>query len=259
MKEKNTAALMALFGGVFGVHKFYLNEAPSGVFYVFLFLMTRSFFPVSLLLGVVDAIRLFSMSTQEFDAKYNKRALQRRGRQQSRRGIKQNEKNWDQAQANRKKRSSRKPKSNPFKKSGIKKYNEYDMEGAIEDLNKALLVDENDIDIYYTLACAYSLMEKPDEAYKNLELAVMKGFKNFEKIQTEDNLAFLRIHEDFDEFKKSGFKSKKIYKLKQGQPKENLLDDDVLLSQLNKLAELRKKGLLSEKEFEYERKKLMRR
>lgn len=252
---------MAFFGGIFGIHKFYLGKSKVGLLYILIYMITSFFatFPFSLLLGVIDAIRLFSMSTQEFDAKYNQGTKRSRRQRQRQRGSRHQEQQRNQTQSNREVRRSRKPKSNPFKKSGIKKYSEFDMEGAIEDLNKALLVDENDKDIFYTLACAYSLMENPDEAYKNLELAVMKGFTNFEKIQAEDNLAFLRVHEDFDAFKKAGFKSKKIYKLNQERPKENLLDDDVLLSQLNKLAELRKKGLLSEKEFAAERKKLMRR
>ena len=36
-----------------------------------------------------------------------------------------------------------------------------------------------------------------------------------------------------------------------------VLDDDILLSQLNKLAELRKKGLISEEEFAIEKEKLI--
>lgn len=258
MKNKTTAAFLALFGGVFGVHRFYLNQAPMGILYILVFLVTIGKFPATLILGIFEAIRFFSMSKEEFDEKYNKGARQtargrRTNRSRSSRDIRDNKTDF-----NREARRQRKPKSNPFKKSGLKKYEEYDIEGAVEDLNKALLVDQDDKDIYFALAGANSILENADEAYKNLELSIMKGFKDFERLQTEDNLAFLRVHKDWDAFRRAGFKSKKIHKLNAERPKENLLDDDVLLSQLNKLSELRKKGLLSDKEFEYERKKLMR-
>ena len=261
MKSKAVAGLLALFGGVFGIHRFYLNETPIGVFYIFLFVFSQNIigFPVTALLGVIDCIRLFSMSTEQFDRKYNSGRQRRRSRgrrREIRREVRETRRS-PRAERNRQVRRQRKPKSNPFKTSGIKKYKDFDLEHAIEDLNKALLVDDTDHEIYYSLACAYSLMENTDEAYLNLQKAVNTGMKDLSKIDSEDNLAFLRTHKDFELFKENGYQSNKVGRL--SAPKqENLLDDDVLLSQLNKLAELRKKGLLSEKEFEYERKKLLR-
>ena len=265
MKSKTLAGFLALFGGAFGIHKFYLNEAPVGVFYIFLFMFTQNMmnFPITALLGVIDCVRLFSMSTEEFDRKYNS-GRQRRGgfrsrrrRERRERTVERREVRSERVQRNRQVRRQRKPKSNPFKLSGIKKYKDFDLEHAIEDLNKALLVDDTDSQIYFTLASCHSLQENADEAFKNLQKAVNTGLKDLSKIDTEDNLAFLRTHKDFEAFKENGYQLTRVARL-DAPKKENLLDDDVLLSQLNKLAELRKKGLLSEKEFEYERKKLLR-
>lgn len=261
MKSKTVAGFLALFGGAFGIHRFYLNEAPVGVFYIFLFMFTRTMlnFPITALLGVIDCVRLFSMSTEQFDEKYNRGKQRQRGfRSRNRRARSQSrEVGTERVERNRQVRRKRKPKSNPFKLSGLKKYKDFDLEHAIEDLNKALLVDDTDSDIYFALACSYSLQENAEASYLNLQKAVNTGMKDLTKITSEDNLAFLRTHKDFEAFKENGFQMTRTARL--SAPKqENLLDNDVLLSQLNKLAELRKKGLLSEKEFEYERKKLLR-
>lgn len=161
--------------------------------------------------------------------------------------------------------SSNFSKSNPFKKSGIEKYKDFDLEGAIADFQQGLAISENDVALHWNIACAYSLTEKKDKAFYHLNRAIELGFNDYDKINTHDDLAYIRIQPEFEDFKANGYKlngglssnneSKQI-----AQPeKEDLLTDDILLSQLNKLAELRKKGLLSEQEFVLERKKLLRR
>lgn len=73
MKSRIIAGLLALILGVFGIHRFYLRDIGGGIFYVFLFIITNSFwFPVTWILGIIEGIRLFNMSNQEFDSKYNK-------------------------------------------------------------------------------------------------------------------------------------------------------------------------------------------
>jgi TM2 domain-containing membrane protein YozV len=261
VKSKTTAAFLALFGGVFGIHRFYLNETPKGIFYIFLFMFTQNMlsFPITALLGVIDCVRLFSMSTADFDAKYNKNRTSTRRRRRDRRVVRESRREYTEPRTERNRAARRKRKviANPFKTSGLKKYKDFDIEHAVEDLNKSLLVNDTDSEVYFTLACCYSLMEKPDEAYSNLQKAVNTGLKDLSKIETTDNLAFIRTHKDFESFKENGYQLTTVGRL-QAPAEGNLLEDDVLLSQLNKLAELRKKGLLSEKEFEFERKKLLR-
>ena len=156
-------------------------------------------------------------------------------------------------------------KSNPFKKSGIAKYKEFDLDGAIADFEQGLAISEGDVALHWNIAAAYSLTEKKDKAFFHLNRAVELGFNDFEKIQSHDDLAFLRIQPEFDAFKTNGYKlgtrqaqqSRESKRLDASEQTDNLTDD-ILLSQLNKLAELRKKGLLSEQEFVTERKKLLR-
>jgi TM2 domain-containing membrane protein YozV len=64
-KNKLTAALLALFIGGFGVHKFYLGQNGVGVVYL---LFCWTFIPA--LLALIDFIVLLGMSDKEFVQKY---------------------------------------------------------------------------------------------------------------------------------------------------------------------------------------------
>ena len=264
------AALLAIFFGGFGAHKFYLRDPGGGILYIFIFFIaTRIGLPISFILGWIDAFRLLTMSDETFDHKYNKHLVKDRdsyvepNRPRTRRpGTRTRER-----RKTRTRRSSPRAiqKANPFKKSGLKKYKEFDLEGAIEDFEQGLEINPNDIALHFNLACAYSLTEQKDKSFRHLSRSVELGYNDFKKIQEHDDLAFLRIQPEFDEFKDNGYRlggkvqpptPSEDEKEKDSQP---VVKDDVLLSQLNKLAELRKKGLLTEEEFNMERKKLLRR
>ena len=144
---------------------------------------------------------------------------------------------------------------NPYKNSGVKKYKDYDYEGAIEDFKKALEIDQNDIPTLFNIACAYSLTEEKEKAFYYLDKAVENGFKDFEKIQTHDAFAFIRIQDEFEQFSKNG------YRLTENQ-KSSAIDEDVpdadLLEKLKTLADLRESGILTEEEFLSQKEKLLR-
>lgn len=144
---------------------------------------------------------------------------------------------------------------NPFKKSGVEKYKDYDYDGAIDDFTKALQIEDRDPAVHFNLACAYSLTEQKDLAYQHLSKAVQFGFKDLEKIKTHDALAFLRVQEDFETFEASGFRSAVG---KKSARETTIVERPDLLQQLNQLAILRDKGLLSAEEFEVQKKKLLR-
>ena len=263
-KSRIFAALLAIFFGGFGAHKFYLKDPGAGILYIFIFFIaSRIAFPISFILGWIDAFRLLTMNDETFDRKYNKhiardsRSYVEPNRPRRRRpGVKE-----------KRVRPSRKAiqKANPFKKSGLRKYKEFDLEGAIEDFEQGLEINPADIALHFNLACAYSLTEKKDKSFYHLSRAVELGYNDFKKIQEHDDLAFLRIQPEFDDFKENGFRiggtpaPDSESKEEEQEEGHTEVKDDVLLSQLNKLAELRKKGLLTEEEFNMERKKLLRR
>lgn len=250
MKNRTVAAFLALFGGLFGLHKFYLNQTGPGIIYFVLFFMFARVFPITFILGVFDALRLFMMTDREFDRKYNGGETNRRG--DRRRGSRDSRQRRSTASSNSRQRA------NPFKKSGIRKYKEYDLEEAIEDFNKGLEIEPNDVALHFNIACAYSLTEQKDLGFSHLSRAVELGFKDTEKIQTHDDLAFLRIQPEFADFKTKG------YRLGAATAEESNdtipeAKDDRLLARLNKLKELREKGMLSETDYNAETKKILRR
>jgi TM2 domain-containing membrane protein YozV len=273
-RSRVTAGILALILGSFGVQKFYLRRNGIGILMVLALIFTAfAAMPFLFIFGIIEGAILLNMSDQDFDRKYNRYASsnrrddyleQRRERQiQKSRGKIGRRGNTVQTRSIP---AGRKiiAKANPFKTSGIKKYKDYDLEGAIEDFSRGLDINQSDVALHFNIACAYSMTEKKDKAFYHLAKSVGLGFKDFELINSKDDLAFVRIQPEFDEFKSNGYKfgarSESTTSAREEQKDEDLvITDDVLLSQLNKLAELRKKGLLSQEEFNLERKKLLRR
>lgn len=66
-KSKTVAALLALFLGGLGIHRFYLQRGLSGLLYL---LFCWTFIPA--ILGFIEGIRLLLISEQEFDRSYNR-------------------------------------------------------------------------------------------------------------------------------------------------------------------------------------------
>ncbi|MBX2816977.1 MAG: NINE protein [Saprospiraceae bacterium] len=277
MKNKNTSAILAFLLGVFGIHRFYLGQVGLGILYVLLSMTT-----ISVILGILDGIIFLTMDDDVFDAKYNNKRefRQPRQRRQTRpdfrrppRTTRRQERGTAQQQYRRQRRTAppaprttrqrpqaarrvptHSPKKNPFKASGIRKFKDFEYDGAIEDFNQALKIAPKDVSIHFNIACAYSLMENTEKSFYHLSEAVQLGFNDFGKIDTHDALAYVRIQPNWEDFKQNGYTLRKQL----AAPEKNLLDDDVLLLQIKKLNELKEKGLITEKEFLEQKQKLMR-
>lgn len=262
--------MLAFVSGVVGGHKLYLNDTGGFIMYMVLFFVGIKIFwmPLSLILAIFEGLRLLNSTDQDFDRKYNKGYVQRGDSRIERRRAEQmrryeTEDNSRPYQQTTPQRQPLRVRANPFKNSGLAKYKDFDLDGAIADFKQGLEIDPNDVALNFNIACAYSLTEKKEEAYKHLSKAVSLGFNDFERILTHDDLAFVRIQPEFDTFKKSGYKVYQTVQQKEGpavevsvqEPKEN---NDALLDQLSRLAELRERGLLTEEEFLMEKKKLTR-
>ena len=267
MKDKNVAGILALFFGWLGIHRFYLGQIGLGILYMF-------FFWVSWIIALIDAIAFFAMDKVEFDEKYNREMFHQRQNRYDKRTQDRRER-WEQRQQRREMPRQRpqappvrqrqrpapasKRRHNPFKSSGLEKYREYDYEGAIEDFEKALEINPKDIAVHFNLACSFSLMENAERAFYHLDKAVSFGFNDVQKIKEHDALAFLRIQDQFEQFEQNNFQLTPQLEA----PKENLLDaipnntSNDLLEQLQRLGELKEKGLLTEEEFTVQKKKLL--
>ncbi len=269
-RNRTTAAAISFILGAVGGQRFYLRQSGPAFFMIFMLIATSfKIAPIFFIFGIFEAVRFLSMSDQTFDRKYNRYASKNRRddylEQRRERQVQKSRNRTNKRQERRQPGRSAAVKANPFKNSGIKKYKDYDLEGAIEDFSQGLNINPNDIALHFNIACAYSMTEVKDKAYYHLSKAVELGFKDIEKIKSKDDLAFVRIQPEFDEFEANGFKlgARSMSQAKSGRGQQSdedmIITDDVLLSQLNKLAELRKKGLLSTEEFNLERKKLLRR
>lgn len=269
-RSRVVAAVISFALGALGAQRLYLRQSGPAFFMIFMLIATSfKIAPIFAIFGIFEAIRFLSMSDQEFDRRHNRYASTNRRddylEQRRERQVEKSRTREEQRQTGRS--TTRRPspiKANPFKNSGIKKYKDYDLEGAIEDFAQGLNINPSDVALHFNIACAYSMTEQKDKAYYHLSKAVELGFKDFERIKTKDDLAFVRIQPEYDEFVESGYKlgrrsTSPVDTTVEGTPDEDLvITDDVLLSQLNKLAELRKKGLLSTEEFNLERRKLLR-
>jgi len=272
------------------MHRFYLGQVGLGIVYCLLIGTGISF-----LLGLIDAIAFFVMDKEVFDHKYNRGFIdnrqgdyrdRRRDTDFDRRRYRSREYGRDERyerrtpryqpdrraeryderdRAREVERAQPVPKPNPHKQEGIQKYKDYDYKGAIKEFEKALQVDERDIAVHFNLACAYSLEEKSQKAFYHLDKAVEYGFQDFEKIREHDALAYLRIQPEFDDFEANNYR----LSASQGpqastvtdsstEDASNLLDSQPdLLDQIKKLGELREQGLLTEEEFEEQKRKLL--
>jgi len=70
IKNKNNYALLALFLGSFGAHKFYVGQIGKGILYIL-------FAPITFFIGILSGVKWFLSSEESFDNKYNKQRIQR--------------------------------------------------------------------------------------------------------------------------------------------------------------------------------------
>lgn len=281
MKNKIVAAFLALFAGMFGVHRFYLQRWWQGVMYMALAFITIMItadgegpaFLIPMVLGLVDALLFFVMPTEDFDEKYNKKRLQQTQRETYYDEAESEadpaalmEKPLRTAKAPQGSKAGKKEtkKEDFFKRIGIEQFRSMDFEGAIESFVKALEDNLTSPSVHFNLACCYSMIENTGQALLSLEKAIENGFSDISKIQSHQALTFLRKQPEFESFVANGYRI-----VKQLPPAEpNLLDTQVnvpsssndtkdVLDEVLHLGDLREKGLITEEEFVAQKRKLL--
>ena len=128
--------------------------------------------------------------------------------------------------------------------SAVKNLRRKNTDAALSELREAISVEPNFPHAHYNLACVHSLQNNASEAFIHLQKAVELGYDNFRGLQSDPHLEFLRRQPNYQSFVSAG------YKLSQAQQ----LD---VYDQLAKLGQLKEKGLLTNEEFEAEKKKLL--
>ncbi len=96
---------------------------------------------------------------------------------------------------------------NTDKIKALEKLRQYDLSEALELFQKALEFDVKDPEIYFHMACIYSVQERTLEGFECLKKAVANQLQDQEMILNHDLLAFLRMNPAFEEFLNSNFTS----------------------------------------------------
>jgi len=283
MKDKNLAAVLAFFGGMVGLHRFYLGQVGLGILYLFIM-------PLAFFIGVIDAISFLSMNQEAFDLKYNQAqytpsAPPRRQQQQpmtdrERRYQQRQRERAAQQQRRQQRRAPRQQNRNPRRsapspqatagyaerQAGLKYFKDFEYDRAIIAFQRALEKNPQDVASHFNIACSYSCEEQADKAFYHLDRAVALGFTDFERIRAHDSLAFLRVQARYDAFAENGYRlapdrSEEEVVLTNPIKEEEMVElpeiSDDLLEQLQRLATLREKGLLTEGEFATQKKRLL--
>ena len=263
MKSKTTATILAFFLGGIGGHRFYLGQAGRGILYL---IFCWTFVPA--FIAFIDFIIFLTMSEESFNMKYNLSYMLLSKQQAQQSNIVINNTNHagqimpgmsvnqgENAASNNNKitKKNKAPKIDPFEQAGDEKYENYEFDGAIKDYLKSLNVRSNNPGVHFKLACLYSNLEQTDSAFFHVAKAVEKGFYDLEKIKTHDHLAFLRSQQPaYDNFVKNGFK---LIKPVEGTDKLDL--SDAIVSQIEKLAKMKDRGIINEDEFQAQKSKIL--
>ncbi len=249
-KSKWIAALLAFFFGIFGVHRFYLEQKLYGILFLGMFFLGlisgfEQFTAIPAILGFIDFITFLFMPRETFNAKYNKEILEK-----------------EEIQRKEEESEARNPKKllgQQYKKyveEARTAYTNFEFETAIEHLQKAIELKYDEWEAHFLLARCYSINEDVANAFAHLEAAVAFGLPP-EQIKTHDDLAFLRIQPGFEVFKANNYviprgeiSSSDILELKEP-------DEPDLLEQLNRLQKEFEADKLTEKEYQERQKELI--
>src|SRR5690625_1474295 len=72
-KNKYIAAILAFIGGIFGIHRFYLNQ--KGLAFLMIGLSLISLGVLSWIISLIDTFFFITMDSDRFDRKYNDKLI----------------------------------------------------------------------------------------------------------------------------------------------------------------------------------------
>ncbi|MDT0646327.1 SHOCT domain-containing protein [Zunongwangia sp. F260] len=106
---------------------------------------------------------------------------------------------------------------------------------AIQSANTAVNLNNNFPLAYYRLATLHSIRSDKESAFLCLEKAVSLGYSNFDKLNKDPNLEWLRRRPEWEQFRTAGYKKTS--------------SNSGYINELNELSNLRDKGIITEDEF----------
>ncbi len=267
-RNKHVAWVLALTLGFFGVHRLYLGKKGQGIAVLVLGILSiiitvesNGEAPFAAVLGIlafVDAVLLLVMPKSEFDHRYNMGIAKSSRRE--RRKMRKMEKAESRTARKATKRKMQAPKEEgTFSrlKEALKHYDRGDYQNAIRSLEKLLVDDRNDLIVHYYLACCFSITRDKQDAYHHLAAAVASGFDDYDRIDSDPALSYLRSLPRFESFRNNGY----IQLAELPQPQEDLLETDRLeltpFELIEQLGDRMEAGEISRAQFEVEKKKIL--
>jgi len=66
MKNKTTAAILAILLNALGIHKFYMGNNKAGVIYLLLCLFTGGLFGIMGIVGIIEGVMILTETEEKF-------------------------------------------------------------------------------------------------------------------------------------------------------------------------------------------------
>lgn len=256
--KKRTSIMFALLLGFIGIHRFNLGHWHIGMLYIVLFIISMSndlvlpFFDhnpwvtMAACVGYVEAFRFYSMSEEEYAERYLEPApVIRKGKYLKGKVIESNP-----HQVKRK-----------LLKTANDLFESFQYQEAAQAYEKVLSKDYNDGRVRVLAARCYSLVEDEVSAYRHLNLAVKLDAPNLNLIHIDEGFAWLRTRDDFELLLSNNFQRKSLNfstpNVKKTPSFTTTQKKSTILDQLERLGEMKERGLLSVDEFERAKQRLL--
>ncbi len=255
-KSKIVTAFLALFLGIFGVHRFYLGQQGKGIMFLVAFglgmlMAVEADLPIIglvAIIGFIDSILFFAMPKEDFDRKYNQ-------------GTAPKQKQYERKRpgtSNLKPESATSASLQTALKNGKRMLTKGRFEEAIDCFDQVLDIDEENPEAHYYLASCFSAIKDLENAFIHLALAVKNGFRDFKKIEQDINLFYLRSAPTYAGFVANGYKLVEALP----EPQKDLLASDrfdpMILEKIELLGDQLERGELSQQEFQLKKEKILR-
>ncbi|MBK8505120.1 MAG: NINE protein [Saprospiraceae bacterium] len=218
-KSKLVAALLALLLGPTGAHRFYLGQrfraflyiAATTILTIISFEEHAPYLLIMFIVSLLDAVLLAVMPSIEFDIKFNEK--------------------WRKRVGTQKKGESKKENIVTFRllKEAVKKFESKQFDQAVVLFDRILVKDKRNAVAHFYLACCFSMLRDSDDAFYHLEAAIGSGFEDFDRIEEDKALKYIRTQSRFQAFRHTYLK---VPLASLPSPSSNLLDKRPPLSSI---------------------------
>jgi len=119
---------------------------------------------------------------------------------------------------------------------------------ALDVYTRSLAFTDKAPDTHFKIARIYSIQRDTSKSIHHLSLAIDSGYKDFDKINSDSFLSYLRNQDEFKTFVANGYKSPSSAQDYNSKSK---------LDELQQLADLFERGVLTKAEFEKEKVRIL--